>query len=167
MIKLEKFEKQDYERLINWIESEEALVVFSGSIFSYPLTKKQLDLYLENKNRLIYKVFDTKTNTIIGHAELSNIDTKHETARICRVLVGDKNVRNKGFGTFIIKDLIRIGFEELKLHRLDLGVYDFNKQAIKCYEKCGFEIEGLLKENIKVGSEYWSTYNMGIINNRI
>ena len=52
----------------------------------------------------------------------------------------------------------------MKLHRIDLGVYDFNKQAIKCYEKCGFQIEGLLKENIKFENEYWSTYNMSILN---
>ena len=54
----------------------------------------------------------------------------------------------------------------MDLHRLDLGVYDFNKNAIRCYQKCGFEIEGLLKENIKIRQEYWSTYNMSILNNK-
>ena len=166
-IKLEKFEKSDYERLINWIDSEELLIIFSGGIFSFPLTHKQLDTYLEKENRLVYKVIDTKTNIVIGHAELNNINYKSENARICRVLVGEKKTRNIGYGTLIITALIKIGFEELKLHRLDLGVYDFNKQAIKCYKKCGFEIEGLLKENIKVGKEYWSTYTMSIINNKI
>ena len=79
-------------------------------------------------------------------------------------MIGDKQNRNKGYGKAIIKGLIWIGFNDLQLHRLDLGVFDFNHQAIKYYENCGFEIKGLLKENSRDGDKYWSTYNMSIIN---
>ena len=48
--------------------------------------------------------------------------------------------------------------------RMDLGVFDFNHQAVRCYKNCGFEIEGRLKDCFKVGNVYWSTYNMSIIN---
>ncbi len=164
MIKLEKFNIEDYDRLINWIDSEEFLIQFGGGFFSYPITYKQLDSYIKCEKRLIYKVIDLKTNQNIGHAELNNIDLKNKNARICRVLVGNKSIRNKGFGKKIINEIVRIGFKELQLHRLDLGVYDFNKTAINCYKSCGFEIEGLLKENTKVDNQYWSTYNMSKIN---
>jgi len=165
MITLEKFSKLDYDRLINWIDSEVSMIQFSGPIFNYPITYEQLDKYVNADNRLMFRVVDNDTNEIIGHAELNNIDTKNSNARICRILIGDKQNRNLGFGKAIIKELINIGFKDLNLHRLDLGVYDFNKQAIKCYTDCGFEIEGLFKENSKVGNEYWSTYNMSMINN--
>lgn len=164
MIRLEKFDKNDYDRLINWIDSEESMIQFSGPIFNFPITFEQLDKYINADNRVIYKVINSDTSEIIGHAELNNIDKKNSNARICRILIGDKQNRNKGFGKTIIQELIRIGFEDLKLHRLDLGVYDFNEQAIKCYKDCGLEIEGLFKENSKIGNEYWSTYNMSIIN---
>ena len=164
MIKLEKFEKRDYDRLIRWIDSETSMIQFSGPVFNFPITYEQLDKYVNTANRLVFRVVDSNTNEIIGHAELNNIDTKNNSARICRVLIGYKQNRNKGFGKAIIKELIRIGFVDLNLHRLDLGVYDFNQQAIKCYVDCGFEIEGLFRENSKVGNEYWSTYNMSIIN---
>ncbi|GGG88076.1 GNAT family N-acetyltransferase [Polaribacter pacificus] len=165
MIKLEKFEKSDYNRLINWIDSERLMVVFGAHIFEYPITPQQLAIYTAAPNRLVYKVTDIKTQEVIGHAELNTIDYKNDSARICRVLVGNNNSRNKGYGTLIIKELIRIGFEDLQLHRLDLGVYDFNKQAIRCYKKCGFKMEGILKENCKFKNQYWSTYNMSILKN--
>lgn len=165
MIRLEKFGKLDYERFIGWIESEESMIQFSGPIFNFPITPEQLDKYIDSETRIAYKVIDSFTGDVIGHAELNNIDNKNRNARVCRILIGDKQKRNKGFGKAIIKELIRIGFEDLKLHRLDLGVYDFNRQAIKCYKDCGFKIEGLLIENSKVGNEYWSTFNMSIINN--
>ncbi len=167
MIKLEKFEKLDYDRLINWIDSEELMVIFSAQAFSFPITHQQIEKYIKNSDRIPYKVVDIKNDIVIGHAEFKKVDFINKSARICRVLVGDKAYRNKGYGTLIIKELVKIGFEKLKLHRIDLGVYDFNKQAIKCYQKCGFEIEGLLKDNIKFNDIYWSTYNMSILNKKL
>ncbi|QCX39552.1 GNAT family N-acetyltransferase [Aureibaculum algae] len=167
MIHLEKFNQSDYNRLINWITSEEQMVLFSGQIFDYPITNSQLDRYLDCTDRLVYKAIQTDTNEVIGHAELNAINVRSSSARICRVLIGDKNARNKGIGSLIIKELVRIGFTELKLHRIDLGVHDFNTQALKCYEKCGFKIEGLLKDNMKFGTEFWSSYNMSLLNNKI
>ena len=164
MIRLEQFDKSDFDRLINWIDSEESMIQFSGPIFNYPITHEQLDKYVKANNRLVYKAINTETNEIVGHAELNKIDDKNKYARICRILIGDKQNRNKGFGKAIIMELIRIGFHDLEIHRLDLGVFDFNHQAIKCYKDCGFEIEGLLKDTTKMGDEYWSVYNMSIIN---
>ncbi|WP_347173772.1 GNAT family N-acetyltransferase [Polaribacter uvawellassae] len=167
MIKLETFKEEDFSRLINWVDSEELMYIFSAERFKYPLTQKQLINYLKAKDRIVYKVINKSTNEIIGHADFSNINKLSRNARICSVLIGEKEHRNKGYGTKIIDELVNIGFNKMKLHRIDLGVYDFNKQAIKCYQKCGFEIEGLLKDNIKFNNLYWSTYNMSILNKEL
>ena len=167
MIRFEKFEKSDYEKLISWVDSEESMIQFSGKVFTFPITKEQLDKYVSAENRLIYKVFNTVTNEVIGHAELNNIDNVNRNARICRILIGELKNRNKGFGKEIINELVKIGFLELKLHRIDLGVFDFNLQAIKCYETCGFEIEGKHKDISRFGGKYWSVYNLSKINQEI
>lgn len=163
MIRLEKFEKQDYDRLISWVVSEEFMIQFSGPAFEYPLTHEQLDSYTSAKNRLVFRVVDCESGKVIGHAEINNIDLRHKSARLCRILIGDPGCRNKGYGKLLIKELVRIGFSELKLHRLDLGVFDFNTQAIKCYKDCGFEIEGLMRDTARIGNKYWSLYNMSIL----
>ncbi len=62
----------------------------------------------------------------------------------------------------MMKAVLHIAFDELKLHRVTLGVYDFNISAISCYEKIGFVKEGLLRESKKsrrnvlefMGNEY-------------
>jgi len=164
MIRLERFTADDFDTLIGWIGSEEDMIRFSGPAFTFPVTHEQLYGYISGKNRIVFKVVDETTGQTIGHAELNAIDQNNRNARICRILVGKTDQRNKGYGEAIIRALVRYGFETLGLHRLDLGVYDFNTQAIKCYQKCGFEIEGLMRENAKVGNVYWSTYNMSLLN---
>ncbi len=65
----------------------------------------------------------------------------------------------------MMKEILKIAFEDLHLHRVSLGVYDFNAPAIACYEKAGFKKEGLLRDSAKIGDEYWSSWEMSIIEN--
>ena len=165
---LKEFQSEDYERLISWVESPEFLLQWAGSIFQYPLTVEQLDSYRSvmlkvKPTRKIYSVFEAETNNHVGHIELNNIDLVNNSARMGRVLIGDKNTKGKGYGKEIVKAILKIGFEELKLHRIDLGVFDFNTAAIKCYESVGFTHEGVSRESRKMGNEYWNLLQMSML----
>jgi RimJ/RimL family protein N-acetyltransferase len=168
MIELQPFGREDFARLIGWIHSPEELLQWAGPAYNYPLDVPQLEANYrqslgDNPTRKIFKAVDTKTQGVIGHIELGNIDHKSESARISRVLVGDPSYRGKGIGTLIVKRVLEIGFEEMGLHRMDLVVFDFNTPAIKLYEKLGFVREGRLREIRKMGNEYWSLYQMSML----
>lgn len=163
MIKLEKFTRSDFKQLINWIDSEEFLIQWSGNAFTYPLNEQQLDKYTESANTLVFKVIDEKTETVIGHISLGQIDYINMSARIGKVLVGDTNMRGRSIGKQMMKAVLNIAFKELKLHRVTLGVFDFNTSAITCYEKIGFAKEGLLREVRKVGDTYWNLWEMSML----
>jgi len=60
---------------------------------------------------------------------------------------------------------LKICFEELNLHRVDLFVYDFNEIAIACYRGTGFVEEGCMRESRKFEDEYWSLIQMSILEN--
>ncbi|PLS03671.1 GNAT family N-acetyltransferase [Neobacillus cucumis] len=168
MIELCYFERPDFQQLISWIESPEFLLQWSGLAFEYPLTEEQLEKYLENANKegsttLVFKIMDRETRDVIGHISLGNIDRKNSSARIGKVLVGDLNVRGRGIGQQMIKEILKIAFDQLHLHRVSLGVFDFNTSAIACYEKAGFIKEGLLRDSRKNGDEYWSLWEMSML----
>ena len=75
----------------------------------------------------------------------------------------NKNFRNKGYGTQLIKEILKVGFVRYSLHRIDLVVFDFNKSAIRSYKNAGFKEEGLLRDSRKINNEYWSLLNMSIL----
>lgn len=54
-------------------------------------------------------------------------------------------------------------FEELNLHRVDLRVLEYNKRAIKCYEKCGFIKEGVEREGALIEGKYETDVFMSIL----
>ncbi|WP_237981844.1 GNAT family N-acetyltransferase [Bacillus thuringiensis] len=163
MIKLESFKRSDFKQLMNWINSEEFLIQWSGNAFTYPLNEQQLEKYIESTNTLAFKVIDKETKGVIGHISLGQIDNINKSARIGKVLVGDTKMRGRSIGRHMMKAVLQIAFEELKLHRVTLGVYDFNTSAISCYEKIGFVKEGLLRESKKVGETYWNLWEMSML----
>ncbi|MFJ8526480.1 GNAT family N-acetyltransferase [Bacillus sp. NPDC094106] len=171
MIQLDYFERKDFNQLIDWIDSEEFLLQWGGPVFTYPLQEKQLEKYIENANHenadvFVYKVIKQDTGTVIGHISLGKIDRINKSARIGKVLVGDKDMRGKSIGEKMINAVLNVTFEELELNRVSLGVFDFNIAAIACYEKVGFVKEEFLRDARKIGNEYWNLWEMSISYNK-
>jgi RimJ/RimL family protein N-acetyltransferase len=168
MLKLEPFSPADFHKLIEWIPDSSFALKWSGPAFTYPLTEEQLETYLKDSNtvnasKYIFKAVDESTNEVVGHISLGNVDRVHESARIGKVLIGHPEFRGKGYGGHLISAALYFAFDELKLHRVSLGVFDFNTPAIKCYEKAGFKKEGLLRDAAKYGDQYWNQIEMGIL----
>jgi RimJ/RimL family protein N-acetyltransferase len=167
MIELQPFERSDFQRLISWVPSAEFLMQWAGFIFKYPLDEAQLEEYLRSaeKNparRCIWKAVNSDTGEVIGHVELNNIYEHDRKADLCRVMVAPSH-RGKGYGKQMVLKVLEFAFAELGLHRVQLGVYNFNESAIRCYETCGFVKEGLLRECRRMGKEWWSLYQMSIL----
>jgi len=168
LIQLKYFTEEDFDLLHSWIHDFTFLHQWAGHSFTYPLTDEQLYKYLEDANqdgasKLIYKAIDKVSNKVIGHISIGRIDQTNENARIGRVLIGDSNYLGKGIGTEMVRQCARIIFEDLEMNRASLGVFDFNKAAIRSYEKAGFVQEGKLRQARKFGDEYWSLIEMSLL----
>jgi RimJ/RimL family protein N-acetyltransferase len=62
------------------------------------------------------------------------------------IMIGDKAAWGKGYGTAATRKALHIGFTEMGLHRIHLDTDARNARAIRCYEKCGFRHEGVLRK---------------------
>jgi RimJ/RimL family protein N-acetyltransferase len=162
MLQLERFTPDDIDRLIGWIPDEEFLIQWSGPAFRFPLDRDQLLRNLETPDRRVYKATASETGQVVGHCELG-VNLLHRTARIGRFLIGPLEWRRKGYGLRMMDALLQIAFGELSLHRVDLGVFEFNRAAIACYEKAGFVTEGVMRDWVRVKDAYWNCRMMSIL----
>ncbi|WP_123043617.1 GNAT family N-acetyltransferase [Cohnella candidum] len=167
MIRLEPFERSDFAQLMAWIDSPTFMFQWGGQTFRYPLDERQLDHYLSDANTdeaqaFIYRVVLEESDEVIGHIHLQ-LDRLNQSARIGKVLVGKKSLRGQGIGQRMIQQVLTIAFDQLKLHKVSLGVIDFNQSAIACYEKAGFVKEGLIRDKRKMDGRYWNVWEMGLL----
>jgi RimJ/RimL family protein N-acetyltransferase len=167
-VSLRPFARDDFVRLIAWIDSPELLVQWAGSQFDYPLNERQLERYLEEAGgpfaaRRVWAAVDDDSGDVVGHVELGRIDRKNRSGSIARLLVGERADRGKGTGAAIVQAVLAIAFDEMGLHRVDLYVVDFNLAAIRLYESLGFKTEGHFVEARRVGDAYWNVYTMAML----
>ncbi|GIP19888.1 GNAT family N-acetyltransferase [Paenibacillus sp. J22TS3] len=163
------FNDRDFHLLQRWSASEAFQLQWAGGNWSYPLTEEDMRTYMEGANlpwksdKLIFKVIHRDSGESIGHISLSQIDRRNRSARISRVILGDPDYRGRGIGKAMIVEMLRIGFQALNLHRITLGVFDFNKPAIQLYLSAGFRKEGLMREKTLYRNEYWSMLEMSML----
>jgi diamine N-acetyltransferase len=81
----------------------------------------------------------------VGMIGLTEIDHRQQSAELAWVYV---EPAARGLGTTAVRAALRLGFEELNLHRVYLTVLADNCRAIRCYQKAGFQEEGRLREAI-------------------
>jgi RimJ/RimL family protein N-acetyltransferase len=81
----------------------------------------------------------------VGHVGLLQVDAHHQRAELA-ISIGEKECWSRGYGTDAIRAALRHGFESMGLRRIDLHTDADNARGIRCYEKCGFVREGVMRE---------------------
>jgi RimJ/RimL family protein N-acetyltransferase len=164
-IELHPFSRSDCRELISWVRTPDELFIWSATTFTFPLDENQLvKHYQEAQNsntRLMYTAVDSQTREHIGHIELTRIDRENGKASIAYVLV-DPAKRGLGYGRAIMQSIMNECFQQMKMSKVDLFVFEFNTVAIHCYQKAGFKIEGVIEDKIKLNEKFVTLYLLGL-----
>ncbi|HKA58468.1 MAG TPA: GNAT family N-acetyltransferase [Gemmatimonadales bacterium] len=161
-VALRPFAREDFGRLMSWVQSEVALVEWCAGFFRHPLDDAQLDRYLESSkqpNARVIRVAESSSGDPVGHVEISQI-WPYLSSRLSRVLVAPDH-RRPGIGSAMIAKALSFSFSQHYVSRIDLGVSAGNSAAIACYEKLGFTHVGTWLGGIVAGAAkidvYWMT----------
>ncbi len=87
---------------------------------------------------------ETEDGLPIGNLGLHTIDEAHGRGTL-GIFIGEKEYWGRGYGAEAIRQVLRYAFGEVGLRRVALGTDEDNARGIRCYEKCGFVREGLLR----------------------
>ncbi|MCR3758700.1 GNAT family N-acetyltransferase [Clostridium felsineum] len=130
-IELIKYDEKYMCLIEKWEKRRELFKYLSHTRPKFLLTGNEK----EEKSTLFFMIkVDEK---IIGAVWLEDI-TKVEAK--LSIYIAEISKRGKGIGETIIKKLIKLVFNDLKLKKLYLHARETNTRAIKLYEKCGFRI---------------------------
>lgn len=111
---------------------------------------------------LMIEAIDTPAPEVIGAIELRKVSPEHRSGEV-GILVGERAYWGRGYGTDAMRALCRFAFEEMDLHRIHLGVLEFNTRAIRAYEQVGFVVEGRLRQDAYLGGHYYDSLVMGLL----
>jgi len=77
--------------------------------------------------------------------------------------IGEREFWGKGYGTDMMKLCLQFAFTELNVHRVSLGLHEYNLRALKSYEKAGFRLEGRTRKDMLREGKRTDSLWMGIL----
>ena len=99
---------------------------------------------------------------LAGEVRLDRIEEQDSNASLA-IGIFSPNQRGKGLGSEAIALVLQHAFTNLNLHRVWLMVMESNKRAVAAYEKCGFTVEGKMRESVRTSKGWDSDLIMGIL----
>jgi RimJ/RimL family protein N-acetyltransferase len=88
-----------------------------------------------------------------------DIDYNAASCILGRVLIFQK-YRGNGFGKMMVKEAVKVAFENLYFAEIKLGVFDFNTRAINVYKRIGFKEFQFKKGARQFENETWNVIRM-------
>src|SRR5688572_30836365 len=121
-------EPSDLELLNRWSNDPEIWRNVAGWHFPYSKRSTEQWILAHDGNDLTRQVFciDAPGVGFIGTANLVNIDWKNKNA-YHGMLLGDKDLRGKGYALDTVHAMIRYAFLELGLNRIEGAIIDTNQ----------------------------------------
>lgn len=98
------------------------------------------NILIAEENNSIFGVIIYKIKEVREH-----INLKDRTVLWLDELVVDENIRGKGIGRSLFLEVNKIA-KENNCNAVELNCWNFNRQAIKFYEKCGMNTQRLIME---------------------
>ena len=98
----------------------------------------------------------------IGNIKLGPINWLHRHADIS-LFIGERECWGKGYGSEAIALLRDWAFLQLDLQKLNAGIYASNPASRRAFEKCGFTLEGTLRDEVFSAGARLDVWRMGLI----
>lgn len=140
------FETLDRDQIIRFLGIDEA------EFETYRLMhEKGTETY--RISMLFFLLVDKDTHLPIGTCGYHTWNQKHNRAEIFYMLTNDADKR-KGFVSEALPTVLKYGFNEMSLHRIEAFVASWNEPSVKLLLKNGFVKEGVAREHYFYEGKY-------------
>jgi len=146
-----EYKIDDFQILCKWSNDPKirpyAIPKFSIGV-DEPFTPFELMVSaMQNDDKRIYMVCDGEKPIGEFSIDMAFGRRVHETPDTAWIslVIGEENYRGKGVGRWIMTQIER-ECAQLGAHAIELGVFEYNKAAIRLYESMGYEIIAVIPE---------------------
>jgi RimJ/RimL family protein N-acetyltransferase len=165
-VRLRALEKSDVDEIMKHWNTYESRIGLGNVI---PMSSMMEEEFIQRSHEMAKsgKGYNFAIETLDSKEFIGTcgIDGIWQTNRWSTIGIAIHNPENhdKGYGTDAMICLLKIGFQVLNLHRMELWVTDYNKRAIHVYEKVGFKKIGQKREAHFLQGKYHDFIVMDIL----
>ncbi|MCM1188872.1 MAG: GNAT family N-acetyltransferase [bacterium] len=155
---------EDTDSIVDWRNSDAVRKRFIyQELFTREGHENWIRTMVETGRVVQMMICSLESDAPLGTVYIRDIDRQHNKAEY-GIFIGEPQARGWGIGTAAARLMLKYCFEEEKLHRVFLRVFADNLQAVRSYEKAGFQKEGLLRDDVCIEGRYYDIVWMAAVN---
>ncbi len=161
---LRALELDDYKTSIHWRKDDDIWNMLGGPKYfvSEAYEKKWVENTIFNSKDVKLAICLKENDRYIGNVYMTNIDMLQRSCH-SHVLIGEKDCWGKGLAREALLDASSYMFNERNINRIQALVLESNKQSLKMFQKCGYQIEGLMRESVFKDGKYQNQYILSLL----
>ena len=147
-VALRALREDEVEVLDTWWNQPSEMVLQNSVIRPQPTGRmtETLTRWHANDGDVGFAVETRETGALIGSVVLFGATLPHRAATFA-IQLGPEH-QGHGYGPEATALMVRYGFDQMGLHRIQLGVWAYNSRAIAAYERAGFVVEGRRRDAV-------------------
>ena len=147
-LSLRIFTPQSYDYIFKQCSEEEQLAIFQGRKEELELEKYRYNggMVTFNRSFVFFHLFEKSSGALIGSVSYHTWAFEHFRAEIGYAL-NDNQYKQKGYMHEALLAILRYGFGEMKLNRVEALIGPDNIASQNLVKKLGFQYEGNLREH--------------------
>lgn len=149
----------DYLRAMD--DPEVTRLTGTHATFDPEVVAAWLDSRAEHHDRADWAIHRASDGAFLGEAVLNDLDVDNDSVSY-RIWLAGPQVFGRGYGSEATAAVVDYAFA-LGLHRVALEVYEHNPRARRAYERCGFVLEGRLRQALSWQGRRYDAVVMAIL----
>ena len=164
---LRAFEPDDYKTTIKWRKDDEIWDMLGGTKYfvSEAFEKQWIENTIFNSKDVKLAVCLDENDKHIGNVYMTNINEINRSC-VSHVLIGEKEYWGHGYAREALLLAIDYMFNERNIHRIQANVLVSNVASLNMHEKCGYKLEGTLREAVYKNGKYQDQYVLALVKNK-
>jgi len=161
---LRALEPRDARFLADLVNDPDVASVLGAYNLVFPMSVDMEERWIESvsKTEDVHLIATLKVGSSpLGVLSIKDINKRNGSAHLSMLL--QKKSWDKGYGTEAITGILSFLFDRKNMHRVWLRVAEYNERAIACYRKCGFKVEGTLREDHYASDAWHGSHIMSIL----
>lgn len=161
---LRAFEPDDYKTTIKWRKDDKIWDMLGGTKYfvSEAYEKQWIENTIFNSKDVKLAICLVENEKHIGNVYMTNINEINRSC-VSHVLIGEKEYWGNGYAREALLLAIDYMFNERNMHRIQANVLTSNIASLKMHEKCGYKLEGTLREAVYKNGKYQGQWVLGLV----
>lgn len=151
--------------VIRELKNNEKAALLLGGVF-HPYTTEDIERWINfhnnNPEEVLLVVEEKTKGKLIGHVGLYKIDNVAKKTEF-GILLADDESRGRGYGTKATKLMVDYAFQTMGMHKVTAEVLSENAPSIAMFKKCGFSVDGCLRDDVYKNGRYYDVLAMSIL----